>query len=77
MGVDRSRWLLLVRCRAASACGVRKLHQQQNVHAEIEKLRKDLKHARIKRDRVPGHDTEAKRRAEDRVAALEKKREEL
>ena len=46
-------------------------------YAELEKARKALKHARIKRDRVPGHDAAAKKRAEERVATLEKQRDEL
>ena len=44
---------------------------------ELDRVRKALKHARIKRDRVPKADHEAKGRAEEKVAALEKRRDEL
>ena len=45
--------------------------------AELDRVRKALKHARIKRDRVPKGDAEARRRAEEKVAALEARRDEL
>ena len=45
--------------------------------AELDRVRKALKHARIKRDRVPRGDAEGTRRAEEKVAALEARRDEL
>ena len=44
---------------------------------ELDRVRKALKHARIKRDRVPKADHEARRRAEEKVATLEQRRDEL
>ena len=44
---------------------------------ELDRVRKALKHARIKRDRVPKADAEARSRADEKVATLEKRRDEL
>ena len=44
---------------------------------ELDRVRKALKLARKTRDRVPKADADAKRRAEEKVANLEKRRDEL
>ena len=52
-------------------------HAASGTFDDLDKVRKALKHARIKRDRVPKDAKEAKQKAEERVAALEKQRDEL
>ena len=52
-------------------------HAADGTFDDLGRVQKALKHARIKRDRVPKGATEAKQKAEERVTALEKQRDEL